>query len=217
VISRSAWGITFEYSRITLGWGIASLLEFGYWWGADPRSAAASQAAFSRICKPLDHYSVMKTTRRRLPHFEVSGRPLFVTFRLRGSLPVSRVFPASNLTSGQAFLTMDRLLDEACSGPTFLMSRPIAQLVQASLQYGEELEHYELHSWVIMPNHVHLLLTPRVSVSKLLARLKRSRRSEPTCSSNGQGNRSGRTRAMITWFAAETNSGASSATSKTTR
>jgi len=32
--------------------------------------------------------------------------------------------------------------------------------------------HYELHSWVIMPNHVHLLLTPQVSVSKLLGSLK---------------------------------------------
>lgn len=30
----------------------------------------------------------------------------------------------------------------------------------------------DLHSWVIMPNHVHLLLTPGVSISKLLNSLK---------------------------------------------
>ena len=67
---------------------------------------------------------------------------------------------------------MDRLLDEARSGPTFLSLRPIAELVWGSIQYGVKLQQYELHSWVIMPNHVHLLLTPRVSVSKLLRSLK---------------------------------------------
>ncbi len=45
-------------------------------------------------------------------------------------------------------------------------------LVLASLEYGAEAVHYQLHSWVIMPNHVHLLLTPQVSVSKLLGSLK---------------------------------------------
>ena len=114
----------------------------------------------------------MKVTRRRLPHFEMIGQPLFVTFRLRDSLPASRAFPASDLTSGPAFLAMDRLLDAARNGPTFLRLQPIAQLVVDSLQYGAELEHYELHAWVIMPNHVHLLLTPEVSVSKLLGSLK---------------------------------------------
>jgi len=67
---------------------------------------------------------------------------------------------------------MDRLLDQARCGPTFLKQQPIAQLVLASLQYGSEVEHYELHSWVIMPNHLHLLLTPEVSLSKLLGSLK---------------------------------------------
>jgi putative DNA methylase len=41
-----------------------------------------------------------------------------------------------------------------------------------SLQYGAEAEHYAMHSWVIMPNHVHLLLTPLISASKLLGSLK---------------------------------------------
>jgi REP element-mobilizing transposase RayT len=67
---------------------------------------------------------------------------------------------------------MDRLLDQARSGPTFLKKHVIAQVVLTSLQHGAEIEHYELHSWVVMPNHVHLLLTPRVSVSKLIGSLK---------------------------------------------
>ena len=67
---------------------------------------------------------------------------------------------------------MDRLLDQARCGPTFLKQPAIAELVLASMQYGAELAHYELHSWVIIPNHVHLLLTPRVSMSRLLGSLK---------------------------------------------
>jgi hypothetical protein len=43
-----------------------------------------------------------------------------VTFRLRDSLPVHRVFTPSSMTSGEAFAAMDRLLDLARSGPTFL-------------------------------------------------------------------------------------------------
>ena len=31
---------------------------------------------------------------------------------------------------------------------------------------------YELHAWVVMPNHAHLLVTPRVDVPLLLRRLK---------------------------------------------
>lgn len=55
---------------------------------------------------------------------------------------------------------MDRLLDEGRSGPTFLRQPAIAQVVVASLRCVVELGHYQLHAWVIMPNHVHLLLTP---------------------------------------------------------
>lgn len=110
----------------------------------------------------------MTLKRRRLPHLDIAGQPVFITFRLWGSLPSSRHFPAANLTSGEAFLAIDRLLDQARCGPTFLKQAAIAQSVRTSLLYGSEIKHYDLHSWVIMPNHVHLLLTPVISVSKLL-------------------------------------------------
>jgi REP element-mobilizing transposase RayT len=114
----------------------------------------------------------MHQTRRRLPHLDAIGQPQFITFRLHNSLPDHRVFPPSNLTSGQAFLAVDRLLDLARSGPTFLKQPSIAQLVQTSLKQGVALAHYVLHSWVIMPNHIHLLLTPQVILAKLLCSLK---------------------------------------------
>ena len=67
---------------------------------------------------------------------------------------------------------MDRLLDQARLGSNYLKLPAIAEVVAASIHYGETLEHYTLHSYVVMPNHVHLLITPRISVSRLLNSLK---------------------------------------------
>ena len=68
---------------------------------------------------------------------------------------------------------MDRLLDHARTGPLYLRQPGIAQLVMDALRYGQDsLGHYTLHAFVIMPNQVHLLITPQVEVPKLLRSLK---------------------------------------------
>ncbi|MCW5979050.1 MAG: transposase [Bryobacteraceae bacterium] len=69
---------------------------------------------------------------------------------------------------------MDRCLDLARSGPVFLRRPEIAGLVVESLFQGVELGHYELGSFVVMANHVHVLLLPLVSPSLLLKSLKGS-------------------------------------------
>ena len=110
---------------------------------------------------------------RRLPHWQPLGQPLFVTCRLHGSLPSHRVFPAQSLTSGQAFVAVDRLLDQACTGPRYLSQPAIARLVVEVLHYGPaSLRHYTLHAFVVMANHLHLLITPQVALPKLLRSLK---------------------------------------------
>src|ERR1700733_14632797 len=107
-----------------------------------------------------------------LPHLYAIGQPLFITFRLHDSLPPERAFPPANVTSGEAFVAMDRLLDQARYGAMFLRQPDIAQEILASIEHGERLGHYSVHAWAIMPNHVHLLLTSHVSVSKFLNSLK---------------------------------------------
>jgi putative transposase len=67
---------------------------------------------------------------------------------------------------------MDRYLDTAKSGPLFLRDTVIAELTVASLFKGVELGHYERGAFVIMANHVHVLLFPLVSPSLLLKALK---------------------------------------------
>jgi len=55
---------------------------------------------------------------------------------------------------------MDRLLDEQRAGPAHLRMPAIAQVVADAIRKGAAGD-YLLHAWVVMPNHVHLLLTPQ--------------------------------------------------------
>jgi REP element-mobilizing transposase RayT len=98
---------------------------------------------------------------------------MFVTFRLHGSLPASRVFAPATVTNGRAFVVMDRILDTAATGPKYLSTPKIAELIVRCLKDGERrFQSYELHSFVVMPNHVHLLVTPQVPATKWLGPLK---------------------------------------------
>ena len=109
--------------------------------------------------------------RRRLPHEYPVGEALFVTWHLHGSVPPS-VCPPGKLLSGQAFAWVDRHLDSFRCGPVYLRQEALARLVADSIRRGVTLGHYELHAFVVMPNHVHVLLTPRVPPSRLLKSLK---------------------------------------------
>ena len=110
---------------------------------------------------------------RRLPHLHAVNQPIFVTWRLHGSLPANRPFPRA-MTSGAAFVAMDRLLDSASSGPLYLRRTEIAKLVAEAICYRDrEGGHYRLHAWVVMANHVHMLVTPQVPVTTLMHSLKR--------------------------------------------
>ncbi len=115
----------------------------------------------------------MTITERRLPHWDIAGARQFVTFRLHGSLPANRVFPPARMTSGRVFIAMDRILDKAADGPVYLSRPEIAEMVIQSLRTGEtRFRRYQLHSYVVMPNHVHLLVTPHVPARDWLRSLK---------------------------------------------
>jgi len=110
---------------------------------------------------------------QRLPHWDIIGSPLFVTFRLHGSLPTNRIFLPDRLTSGKGFVAMDRILDNARTGPLCLREPEIADLVTQALLDGEvKFARYQLHAFVVMANHVHMLVTPRVVATKWLGPLK---------------------------------------------
>ena len=103
----------------------------------------------------------MSFYQRRLPHWYPENKDLFLTFRLHGSLPPHRYIPPSGLTAGQTFAWMDGYLDRAAFGPTWLERPEIAKLIVDALYYGQDtLRRYDLLAFVVMANHVHLLISP---------------------------------------------------------
>ena len=115
-----------------------------------------------------------------LPHLKTEGGIYFVTFRLADSLPhetvvrlaerraeikhracvVNRV-PSSNVNAAcQAHeaAEIEALLD-CGSGAAWLRKPELAEIVTQTLRHFEG-ERYHLHAWVVMPNHVHVVVEP---------------------------------------------------------
>jgi len=95
---------------------------------------------------------------RHLPHCHPGGAYLFVTWRLEGSLPacLPEVIYA---TPGHRFAAEDRALAHG-RGPRWLEDTRVAAKLVEILQAGDRQNLYELCAWVIMPNHVHILILP---------------------------------------------------------
>jgi hypothetical protein len=94
---------------------------------------------------------------------------MFVTWRLAGTLPSGRAFPTA-LSSGRQFVAMDHLLDQARFGPAHLKHPEVAQMLVDTI--GDPDGAWEVHSYVVMPNHVHLLLTPAIALHEAMRRIK---------------------------------------------
>jgi hypothetical protein len=117
----------------------------------------------------------MPFTRRHLPHWIPEETPVFVTWRLAGSLP-----PQADLTDDKTrssvprpFLQHDEQLDRAPSGPVCLQDSRVARVVVDALLYGETVRgFYQLHAWVVMPNHVHAILQPHAAMPTVMRWLK---------------------------------------------
>jgi len=54
----------------------------------------------------------------------------------------------------------------------YLAREAIAEVVVASLRRGVAVGHYDLAGYCVLGNHVHVLLMPKISTSRLLQSLK---------------------------------------------
>jgi putative transposase len=121
---------------------------------------------------------------RNLPHWHPPGTGIFVTCRLYGSLPgnvIERLREAQKLfareidkASGSAekiaelrlnqhkklFAKIDAILDRAETGPRWLGETEVAALVEGAL-LRRYAELYGLWAYVVMVNHLHLLVRPK--------------------------------------------------------
>ncbi|MBM4064270.1 MAG: transposase [Planctomycetes bacterium] len=136
--------------------------------------ATNANATDNRLVSGIHH-------RGYLPHFKREEGTYFVTFRLAGTLPQSvltqieaeRKGHENRAKNGKTTskevghwnaLDADRIdafLDSGY-GECWLKRDDIGKLVADALCYFDD-ERYKLLAWVVMPNHVHAVLTPKWS------------------------------------------------------
>lgn len=103
-------------------------------------------------------------SRGYLPHFDDSERIQFITFRLSDSMPrevldcYQEQLEQGLITEHARLKKMEDYLDTG-HGACWLRQPRIGQLVESALLHGDG-ERYQLISWCVMPNHVHVLIEP---------------------------------------------------------
>lgn len=113
--------------------------------------------------------------RRKLPHWEKENASYFITFRVAGSLPkhlaaqadfeiesIAQRLKAQNRPvtdyEMERLSICEKYLDQDHTNP-MLKDPTLASMVRDAILFHHR-EKYDLIAWCIMPNHVHLLLTP---------------------------------------------------------
>lgn len=95
-----------------------------------------------------------------LPHYDVPGVTQFVTMRLHDSMPASRRSQWESLlhleNDRERRKQLEAYLDRSL-GECWLRQPAIAELAENAVRFFDG-ERYQLQAWVIMPNHVHLLV-----------------------------------------------------------
>ena len=114
--------------------------------------------------------------RRNLPHWHPEGNCIFFTWRLYGSLPsgfLRSLRITSNFAPREEFRAAEKLLDHPAKGPLWLTEPRVAEVIVGALQRGAfELHRYDLHSYAVMANHLHVLLTPLARIRNITREIK---------------------------------------------
>ncbi len=139
-----------------------------------PDRGAAVPAAF----QAFDPKQTVGISERRLPHWRQDGATYFVTFRLADSIPAAlfrewqreraaflaqhagELSPARQKEISEFFRTkLDAHLDRGLG--SCRLSDPAAAETMENAFRKFDGERYHLGSFVIMPNHVHVIVAPR--------------------------------------------------------
>jgi REP element-mobilizing transposase RayT len=105
-------------------------------------------------------------SRGYLPHYDGGSITQFITCRLFDSLP-RKILERFRLEletrevediDREVMILIEKFLDSGY-GECFLKKPEVAEIVKNSLRKFDG-ERYKLIAWVIMPNHIHLLIRP---------------------------------------------------------
>lgn len=129
--------------------------------------------------------TIMQTHYQRvLPHILPPGECVFITYRLAGSIPtevllrlveekqeaIRRITGRENDSMANQnavddehkryFARFGQYLDRATNGPHWLKQSNVAVIIKEGLHHRDG-EDYDLHTYCVMSNHVHVLVTIR--------------------------------------------------------
>ncbi len=98
-------------------------------------------------------------SRGYLPHFDDPERIQMISFRLADSLPVSVLKEIDEKYPDQDDERRQRIENyiDAGYGECYLRNPQIAAILEDTLLHFD-VERYHLIAWVIMPNHVHVII-----------------------------------------------------------
>ena len=131
-------------------------------------------------------------SRRNLPHWRVAGRPYFVTFRLKNTLPEHIVremkikrqklknmnkHPDDILSFERiSFMRIENILDSQNDSTCYLNQPAAADVVMESFNFIENKYKWHFPYIVVMPSHVHCLASHQdkalISLERVLGHLK---------------------------------------------
>jgi REP element-mobilizing transposase RayT len=104
-------------------------------------------------------------SRGYLPHFDGRAMPQFITFHLADSIPLKVIQrwreELKSLKPEHEKIVLQRRIERYLDqgyGEAFLKVPDVAKMVQDALLKFDG-SRYHLFSWVVMPNHVHSLMT----------------------------------------------------------
>ena len=127
--------------------------------------------------KPLDKEAPITKTRRTLPHWEQAGCTYFVTFRLADAVaaPLWKQWRSEREAShdrhpqpwdattqknyNARFPARIEVWMDAGHGSCALTDPALRELVGHAMHHFDG-DHYKLETYVLMPNHVHVIVTP---------------------------------------------------------
>ena len=125
----------------------------------------------------FDEFADVEITRRNLPHWQQIGKTYFVTFRLADSIPSTKLSelesereawlrhhpePWTDAERKEYYERFSAKIEEwldAGSGSCVLREERASAIIADALKHFNG-ERYKLGAWVVMPNHVHAIITP---------------------------------------------------------
>ena len=125
-----------------------------------PNALVAQAPSPANAVKKIDNPNLTQGIHQRgyLPHLKAEGGIYAVTFRLHDSLPANILAPMVDLATNEKNTALEVQLN-AGHGECLLAQPLVAEMLKQVL-LAKHSQDYYLHAWVIMPNHVHLLVEP---------------------------------------------------------